>query len=61
MTSNADDRVSREVVLRALRVPWVWVRTFGWDRSFWANQENGQRSGPHWGPSQDDVERMLER
>lgn len=54
----------REAVLRArlgsLAIPHAFAITLAWDKSFWANQENGvRRDGPVWRPSKDDVEAML--
>ena len=60
MISNSKDRVSREALLRSEPVPAPWAAKFAWSRDWWWNQENGNTAGPHWRPSRDDVEKMLE-
>jgi hypothetical protein len=57
--SDSKDRVSREALMRSEPVPAPWAAKFAWSRDWWWNQENGNTAGPHWAPSRDDVERML--
>jgi hypothetical protein len=53
------DQASREDYDRTLPVPSSVAVTFGIDRWYWSNQEDGQRTGPHWMPSLDDVEGVV--
>ena len=53
------DRVDVDALLRSFPVPLTWARTFMWGPWFWANSEDGTRTGPAWLPSWDDVQVFL--
>lgn len=55
MISNAKDRVSVSALLRSVPVPRNWVVTFGWDRAYIWNQENGWMTGAEPLPSWSDI------
>jgi hypothetical protein len=59
MTTGDRDQASREDYDRTYPVPGSIAVTFGIDQWYWSNQEDGQRTGPHWMPTLDDVERVL--